>query len=265
MTRVSLPLSLLPLALLLSLPAAAADLSARDVAKKAADAGAPAALRQAITMTLTDAKGTKTTRAMTIVHKKVGTSGDAALWNTRIEFQAPKDVAGTVLLSLDKAKGGADQYLYLPGIKRVRRVGGSQKSGSFQGSDFAYEDLGSRELDSADYALLADEKIGADDCYQLQAIPRKRVDTGYGKMLLDVRKSDFLTLRARYFDAKGVELKTLTVDAATVKVQGETRIPQHLEMKTAKDGHATALDVTEIAIDPKIDDAIFDPASLDRG
>ena len=250
------------IALFLALPAAAEDLSAGDIVKKASDGGTPDRLREKVTMTLIDAKGAATKRELSIVR---GRAGKSAVWNTRMEFESPKDVAGTVLLSLGKAAGTADQYLYLPGLKRVRRIGGSQRSGSFQGSDFAYEDLTTREIESADYRKLADEKVGSDECWQVEATPKKGVDTGYGRTVADIRKTDFLTVRVRFLDAKGGALKTLDVDPAKLKIDGETRIPLHLEMKTAKDGHKTLLEVSAVEINPKIDEALFDPASLDKG
>lgn len=239
--------------------------SARDIVKRASESGAPDAIRETVTMTLEAAKGAPSTRALTIVRKKTASKSGAKTWNTRIEFLSPKDVAGTVLLTLEKASGSADQYLYLPGLKRVRRIGGSQKSGSFQGSDFAYEDLGARDLEAADYELLADETIGADACWQIRATPKKDADTGYGRSLLDIRKSDALTLRIRYFDPKGAALKILDIDPAKLKVDGDTRIPLRLEMKTLVDGHRTTLDITAVDLHPTLDDALFDAASLDKG
>jgi hypothetical protein len=233
----------------------------RDVVKRATDAGAPTSISETVTMTLVDAKGSKSTRAMTIARKKIATGGA----NTRIEFLEPKDVAGTVLLSLDKAAGSGEQYLYLPGLKRTRRLSGAQRTGSFQGTDFAYEDLAQRDLDAADYQALPDEKIGDAPCFAVEATPKKGTDSGYGKSIVYVRRSDFLIVRVRYFDSKGAELKVLDVDAAKVKSEGDLRIPLHLEMKMLKDGHVTTLDVGATVINAPLDDARFDPASLDRG
>ena len=243
-----------PILFVLLLAAGAPD--AKDIATKAQDAGQADAISEKATMTLVDKGGAKRVRTMRIVQKKTG----AHEWSARIEFLDPKDVAGTVLLTV-----GDDQHLYLPGIHRVRRVSGGQKSGSFQGSDFAYEDLAQKNLDQADYTLLPDEKIGDRDCFVLQATPHKDADTSYAKTIADVAKDDYVTLRVRFFDASGAELKRLDVDPSKILVKGTVRIPQHVEMTTAKDGHKTLLDVTDVDLAPKIDAGTFDPASLDKG
>jgi len=244
-----------PMMMVVLLLAAGAP-DAKDIAAKAQSAGQPDAIAEKATMTLVDKDGGKRVRTMRVVRKKTG----ADAWSARIELLDPKDVAGTVLLSV-----GDEQHLYLPGLHRVRRVSGGQKSGSFQGSDFAYEDLAERKLDDADYTLLADEKIGDRDCWVVQATPHKDADTSYGRIVSDVAKDDDVTLRVRFFDASGAEVKRLDVDPAKILVKGAARIPQHVEMSSEKDGHKTLLDVTDVDLAPKIDATTFDPASLDKG
>ena len=243
-----------PLLFVLLLAAASPD--AKDIAAKAQDAGQPDAIAEKATMTLVDKGGAKRVRTMRIVQKKSG----AHQWSARIELVDPKDVAGTVLLTV-----GDEQHLYLPGLHRVRRVSGGQKSGSFEGSDFAYEDLAQKNLDQADYALLPDEKVGERDCFVLQATPHQDAGSSYAKTIADVAKDDYVTLRVRFFDASGAEVKRLDVDPSKILVKGTVRIPQHVEMTTAKDGHKTLLDVTDVDMAPKIDAGTFDPASLDKG
>lgn len=238
-----------------------AELSAHDVVQKAIAGSQPDSMRETATMTLVDAKGGTRTRSMTIAQRKSGPDR----YDGRIEFLDPKDVAGTILLSIAQKDGSSDQHLWLPGLKRVRRVSGSQKSGAFMGSDFAYEDLSARKLEDADYEKLADETVAGKPCFVIQATPHKDVDTGYGKTIAYVTQDDFLTLRMRFFDKSGTEIKTLDVDPAKVKTQGDVRIPQHVEMKSLKDGHVTKLDVTNVEIGAKLDPAAFDPASLDKG
>lgn len=265
MRRLAPMLAAAALAAAMPARARASQPSPREIAVRAAEAGAPDALSEKLTMTLAGTSGERGTRTLTTARMKTGTRGDATSWSARLEILTPKDVAGTVLLSVDRKDGNTDQYLYLPGLKRTRRIAGGQKGSSFQGSDFSYDDLGSRSIASADYTLLADEAIGGDACWQLVATPKKDVDSAWSKMILDVRKSDAVTLRARYYDAKGAETKRLDVDGTKLKSQGPTRIPLHLVMTTLATGHTTTLDVTDVKIDAaaKLTPALFDPASLE--
>src|SRR5688500_14151857 len=122
--------------LFLATPALAEGPTAREIADKAVAARKVTSLRQKTTMTLVDAKGGTRGREM-----RIATTGeDGKDGATRIEFLAPKDVAGTILLTVWK-KGESTQHLWLPNLKRVRRVAGGQRGGAFMGSDFSFEDL----------------------------------------------------------------------------------------------------------------------------
>ncbi len=245
------------LAFLLAAPSASgAEPTAREIAEKALAATKVASLRQKTTMTLVDAKGGTRVREMRITR----TGDDGKDGATRIEFLSPKDVAGTVLLTVWK-KGDATQHLWLPNLKRVRRVAGGSRGGAFMGSDFTFEDLAGRDLDDFEMTLLPEE----DGHYAIEAKPKKGVDSAYAKSVTLVRKSDFFTLRVRFFDAKGAELKTLEIDPAKTKPAGAAVLPLSMTMTSKKDGHKTVLETSEVEVAPKLDASTFDPASLEKG
>lgn len=247
------------LALALAFPAAADELSAEAIVRKATDSGQPASSKQKTKMTLVDGKGADRVRALQVSRAK-GAKGE---WSTRIEFLEPKDVAGTVLLSVE-TDGGVSQHLYLPGVKRVRKLVGKQRGGAFMGSDFAYEDLAPRDIGKSRYTLLADETVAGKPCWTIEALAAKDAESGYAKTILSVTKDDFTTVRIRFFDAKG-ETKVLDVDPAKIHVEGDVRIPKRMEMTAKKDGHKTVIEVESIDLKATLDPATFDPASLDRG
>src|SRR5262245_50936480 len=86
-------------------------------------------------MILTDSKGEKSERALDVLGRKNKGSIESV-----VRFDAPAKVAGTKFLMLEKADGGSEQYIYLPGLKRQRRIVGREREGSFMGSDFTYRD-----------------------------------------------------------------------------------------------------------------------------
>lgn len=234
--------------------------TARAIAEKASRVGSPDSIRQSITMRLVDGKNERV-RKLVISRKGAPDAADSA---TRVEFLEPADVAGTVLLTVGRS-GNRTQHLYLPGLKRVRRIAGSQRGGAFVGSDFSYEDLAGRDLDGFDLRLLPDETVGGRAVHVIEATPKKGTDSAYGKTISYVTTEDHLILKVRFFDPKGTETKVLSVDPEKVERKGELRVPRHLEMSSKKDGHRTVLETTEVEIDPKLDDALFDVRSLDRG
>lgn len=258
--RCMTPLCRLALAALLAatVPAFAAEPSPEEIVRKATDLGQAKASRQKMRMTLRDGKAERVRVLQTWGLR------DGQEIATRVEFLEPKDVAGTVLLSVEKG-GAVSQHLYLPGVKRVRKLVGSQRGGAFMGSDFSYEDLAPREVEKATYELLREESVAGKACWVVEATPSKGAGSAYSKTVLWIAKDDHLTLRAKFFDAKGAELKTLAVDPANVHVENGVRIPKRLEMTSKKDGHTTVIEVEEIDLAPRLDRSRFEASSLDRG
>lgn len=260
MTQGFAPLGLLVGALLFaaSPSAYAEDLSADQIAAKIIRGngitweGAHTRLR----MVLTDAKGEKSERSIDVL----GRRKDGRL-ASKVQFLSPPDVAGTKFLTLENSSGGSEQYIYLPGLKRTRRISGRDREGSFMGSDFTYSDLSHKDDKGAKNAKQPDEKIGNDPTYVIESTPASVEAAGYSKVLAWVRKTDFVALRTKFFDASGKLMKTLYVK----KVRDVEKKPVVVEatMKS-ENGHSTDLVVDSLEPRSDIPDAEFSPTSLER-
>ena len=134
------------------------------------------------TMIIRNAKGERVVRQ--VRNKRIEVEGDGD--KTMVVFDLPRDVKGTVFLSHGHKSGRDDQWLYLPALKRVKRIASTNRSGPFMGSEFAYEDVASQELEHFRYELIG-EQICCQDikCYLLNRYP---VDphSGYSRQLLYV-------------------------------------------------------------------------------
>ena len=154
-------------------------------------------------MTLINANGQKRERKMSmLVLEKKG--GDKSL----MTFLSPADVKGTKFLSYSHIKKDDDQWLYLPALKRIKRIASKNKSGSFMGSEFSYEDLGSFDVDK--YTYKGDPKISTykgKKVYIGERIPVTK-NSGYTKQKSWIEKKTFLTLKVEYYDRKHELLKT---------------------------------------------------------
>lgn len=157
-------------------------------------------------MVLTNRNGDKVSRYMKYKNLEMEEDGDKSL----VIFNRPVDIKGTSLLTHSHKTGSDDQWLYLPSIKRVKRISSSNKSGAFMGSEFAYEDLSSQEVDKYDYKWLKDETCGPKKCFVVEAIPRDK-KSGYSKQIRWVDKKHLTTQKIEYFDLKNTLLKTLSL------------------------------------------------------
>jgi outer membrane lipoprotein-sorting protein len=171
-----------------------------------------------MTMTLINANNQKRERKMKmVVLEKDG--GDKSL----MEFISPADVKGTKFLSYSHIKKDDDQWLYLPALKRVKRIASKNKSGSFMGSEFSYEDLSSFDVDKYTYKGNAKlVKLNDKDVYMGQRNPITK-NSGYTKQLFWTDSKEFLTLKVEYYDRKHELLKTATFEDYK-KISGVWRV-----------------------------------------
>lgn len=156
-------------------------------------------------MVLINAKGQKTQRELRLQSLEGVNDGDKSL----TVFDSPKDVQGTAFLSFSHAVTPDEQWLYLPALKRVKRISSANKSGSFMGSEFAFEDLSSNEIEKYSYEYLRDELVDGQECYVVRNFPEYE-HSGYKHRDVWIDKLHYRTLKVEYFDRKGSLLKTLT-------------------------------------------------------
>ncbi len=251
-------LATLVVSLLAARPANAQNLSADQIAAKIVSGnglmwdGAHTKLR----MVLTEAGGAKIERALDVLGRRKN-----GLLSSKVQFLAPTEVAGTKFLSLEKPNGGTEQHIYLPGLKRTRRITGREREGSFMGSDFSYSDLSRKDDKGAKHVKLPDDKIGNDETYVIESTPADAAQAGYGKVQVWVRKSDSVALRTKFFDASGKLVKTLYVKR--VRDMDGKPVVMEATMKN-ENGHSTDLVVDSLDKRDDIPDAEFSPPSLER-
>ncbi len=125
-------------------------------------------------------------------------------------FDSPKDVKGTAFLNYTHKKSDDDQWLYLPALKRVKRISAKNKSGSFMGSEFAYEDIASQEIEKYTYRWLRDEMLDGHECFVVERYPVDTKNSGYSRQVVWLDKQEYRTWKVEYYDRKNAHLKTLT-------------------------------------------------------
>ncbi|HEX8953766.1 MAG TPA: outer membrane lipoprotein-sorting protein [Polyangia bacterium] len=134
---------------------------------------------------------------------------DGLLSKGLVRFTAPADVAGVGFLQIQTKAGDDDRYLYLPELKRARRIAGSNRGQSFMGTDFSYADLDRRDLRQAAAEARADETLARFPCWRV-AVKPTGADATYARAELWVRKDNFLPLKMEMYGRSGALLKTLT-------------------------------------------------------
>lgn len=155
-------------------------------------------------MTLKNKTGETSTRLIRIRTLEVEDDGDKSL----SIFDEPKDVKGTAMLTYSHGLEADDQWLYLPALKRVKRISSRNKSGPFMGSTFAFEDLGSQEIEKYSYKFLREEACGEWQCYVTERFPAYQ-HSGYTRQVAWIDKEGYRMVKTEFYDRKKALLKTL--------------------------------------------------------
>ena len=157
-----------------------------------------------VEMILIDSHGEKTIREMESKVLEIPGDGDRSL----SIFLTPFDVKGTKMLTWSHKSTDDDQWLYLPSFRRVKRINSRNKSSSFMGSEFSYEDLGSQEIEKYNYKFISDNS--ETNVWAIERTPK--VSSGYSKQKLFISKKYNNSIKIEYFDRKGELLKIATFD-----------------------------------------------------
>jgi hypothetical protein len=158
-----------------------------------------------LTMTLKNKNGQTTVRKTHGFSLEVPGDGDMSM----TVFDTPKDVKGTASLTYTHKIGDDDQWLYLPALKRVKRISSSNKSGPFMGSEFAFEDLSSQEVEKFNHKYIGLVKVSGTVCHKIERYPVSKT-SGYTKIIIYLNKENLRPEMLSFFDRKGAKLKTLT-------------------------------------------------------
>jgi len=177
-------------------------------------------------------------------------------------FNSPKDIKGTAFLSFTHALDADEQWLYLPSLKRVKRISSSNKSGPFLGSEIAFEDLSSFELDKYSYSYLKDEPLGAIDCFIVETKPQYEY-SGYTRTIVWVDKERYIPLRIDYYDRKNSLLKTQTFNDYQ-QFLGKYWRASNMSMENYVTGKSTQLLWTDYKFKSGLTKRQFDKNSLKR-
>ena len=241
------------------------DAKARAIMEKVDARDDGKTLEQDMTMILIDKNGKKRTRNLHSYGKDFGVDEHQIMF-----FKSPADVKNTSFLTYDydKASKDDDQWLYLPALKKVKRIPSSDKSGSFMGSDFSYFDMTDRNLEDYDFKLLKETKVRGKEAWMIESTPRnKKVikESGYTKSIVIVRKDNHVVVRVINFMRNG---KKKYMDMKKLHKQNNVWLADEMSMTTKKGKrtlHKTILKFSNIKLNKAINNNMFTTRRLEKG
>lgn len=178
-------------------------------------------------------------------------------------FLSPQDVRGTSFMNWSYQDGRDDsQWIYLPALRKVKRISAENKSDYFMGSDFTYDDMGDRQLEEDKHRLLRTEEIDGETFYVVESIPING-DYIYSKTISWVIKDKWVGLKKEFYDQKGNLLKELKVNEYQ-EIDGILTIIES-EMENLQNGHRTQIILSDIVYSTGIDESKFTERNMKLG
>lgn len=240
-----------------------AQLSGRDIMLKVDERGEVKTEYNKTKMTLINKKGK--TRVRDVVRYEKSYDGEKGIDSkSLIFFEYPSDIRGTGLLLWSYVDVGKedDRWLYLPALKKIRRIAGESKNDYFMGTDFTYDDMGGRNVDDDTHKLLGKEILDGVECYKIESVPVDK-DDQYSKKIAWVIPDKWITAKVEFYDKNEKLQKALTI--SDIRKVDKIWTPHLLFMDNLRKKHQTKIEIIEVRFNSEMKDQIFTTTTLQRG
>ncbi len=239
------------------------DLSGIEIMRKSRNVSKFAGLEAVTQLRIVDARGRERIRKITMASRVEG-----SVEKRIIKFLDPPDVRGTGMLVFDYEDKNDELWLYLPALRKVRKIVSTEKGKNFMGSEFSNADMTAPNIGDFKINKLGEEKIANTDCYKVEMIPVNGAlarEYGYAKKIAWIGVKDFVMRKAIYYDEEGEVHKILTAgDIVLLDQVHEKYIAKEMTMINKENGRKSYLKMLRVQYNPKVNPAYFTMAYLQK-
>ncbi len=237
----------------------AQDLSGLEVIQKVYDRPTGNDMTGDLIMTIENSRGNQRIRKIKQFVKTVKNGEKKIMF-----FLSPADVKNTSFMtwSYDEATKSDDQWIYLPALKKVKRISSDSKGDYFMGSDFTYDDLGDRHPSDDNHTILGEELIDGKKTIIIESVPKDE-EYMYARTVTWVVKDSWIGLKKEFYDEDDELLKILTVDGQ--KAFGDVIILTKVKMNNVQKNQFTIMAFSDVKIDQGIPNNKFTERIMKRG
>jgi hypothetical protein len=232
---------------------------ARQIADRAANSIDLEAMEMVATLITKDDKGNERVRQIATVTKKFdGTT------KTMMKFLSPADVKGTAMLVYDYKQKNDDMWIYLPALRKTRRIVSSEKAKSFMGTEFSNADMSKPNMDDFTYALLGSEMINGKDCWKVETkcINEDIEDqNGFSRKVVYIEKSTYLMQKMEYYDLDGELYKVMTVSDYRKQSNG-SYFAYNMSIENLQTNRKSVMQVDKFQMGSSMNESSFSAAKL---
>lgn len=231
---------------------------ARALMKKSLDNGKFNGIETSSTLKIIDKKGRERIRELYMASKSYTKEN---MEKRLILFLAPAEVKGTGMLVFDYDKKSDDLWIYMPAIRKTRRIVSSEKKKSFMGSEFSNADMTTANLDDYSYKLQGNENVDGTDCWKIESIPNNNEvmeSTGYAKEVIFLGKADNVIRKVIFYNADNELFKTLIARNVKMIDNGNGKnMAMYLLMENHQNKRKSEIRINEVKVNESLEDHMF--------
>ena len=239
------------------------NLTGRQIMEKQKEASKLEGSEMVGTLKIINQKGRERIRKTSIATKSYGNDINKRI----IIFLYPADVKGTGMLVFDYENKNDDMWIYMPALRKTRRIVSSEKGKSFMGSEFTNADISTPNLDDFNYKKLGTEQVNV-DCWKIESTPKDEDiadENGYSKRIIYIGKKDFVIRKTVYYNLDNELHKIL--EAKNIKLidtENKKYMATEMTMSNKQNGRKSIWIIEEIVVNPNIKDEYFTTDYLEK-
>lgn len=234
---------------------------AREISKKASDAINLDAMEMVSTLKIISANGEERSRTISTATRKFGD-----LSKMMMKFLEPADVRGTTLLIVDYENKEDDMWIYMPALRKTRRIVSSEKGKNFMGSEFTNADMSKPNIDEFNYKLLGEETIDGKPCWKIESTCKtgeQEDQYGFSKRVTYIDKANYLIYKMEYYDLSEELLRVETMKEYKKQSNGNY-FAFFMEMKNVQNNRCSIMTIDKFQLGSSLAEAQFSPAMIEK-
>lgn len=255
--------SILVLAILIIGSSLNAQPEAREIIKKSREVSKIQGMEVQSTLKIIDSRGRERVRKTSMASR---TFDNGRTEKRIIRFLSPAEVEGTGMLIFDNEDKSDDMWIYMPALRKTRRIVSSEKSRSFMGSEFSNADMSAPTLEDYKYTLMGSEQRSGKDCWKIEQEPANddvSDETGLSKEILWISKAEYVTMKSEYYDQDG-ELWKIRTSSDIKEITPGKYMAAYMKMENVQNGRTSEFTLDKILYNPEVKEEYFTVAFLER-
>jgi hypothetical protein len=234
---------------------------AREISKKASDAINLDAMEMVSTLKIISQNGEERVRKLSTATRKFG-----EVSKMMMKFLEPADVRGTTLLVFDYENKDDDLWIYMPALRKTRRIVSSEKGKNFMGSEFTNADMSKPNLDEFNYKLIGDETIDGKLCWKIESTCKTETQEeqyGFSRRITFIEKGNYLAYKIEYYDLSGELLRVESIKDYKKQSNG-SYFAFNMEMKNVQNNRRSVMTIDKFQLGSNLTEAQFTPAMIEK-